>query len=745
MKFLLILILFVTTLSFSQNRKELTSEERAYLYHTVKNSPIFNNHFGKYFNYVGPKIVFPNKEVDYDSLENYITQYPDSLIIYTTEIRKAPKGLVIEAANKLALWELNRILMAKRGTPTELEPFKDDYEVFAQFLIKNLPPQALTKIDDQLYIPHPKLDNVLNPMLTFDDKTAMLGSYQFLTPNDQLVTINAISKSINEYIQQRTKEIYEGLYGSYSVFDNDLIAAGDGTISSQTFEDRESNEKSKWVNGLPKTFGLIPYQSKYSIGTGAISSKIDPLTFPSIDYTTVGDNKTTNLHIDVWAYNPEKQVTVIIEKNGLCYPLFNSGKSRFLSPDSTFAFNNSFKSKIDQLELVKIKDLNEMIYGKKGFDHWIKYNNKQKDKTELKITKLEKKFSDFGYSPIGVSKKKSKQKVARNKNDRDKLADYNLSSHPEEDERYKTQDEIVRLHKVYDEYKKKIRELEIEKKQALELLALYYRRLDDYKQAFGVKWAKYKLIDGKYVFEDSSIFNIKTQDFKFPERPMAEPFEVRLISIPEDCLSNTFDEVMVHVNMVDEVKDYDANLNIQFPLNSWRKDAQLLNNNDSIALNEIFDAILKKNLKFKITALAGGIGKWDGSKVIKDRKPLLGSTKTNIDSNYLKLRSSELIVKVGKEIEINTSSFTDGNNNDLKLENLENTNLVEQYKLTNQEIITLYRTASILNKFKTELISSAKHYLSEEDSKRIERKINKEWLKVKVSVGKVKIKLNDLK
>ena len=41
-----------------------------------------------------------------------------------------------------------------------------------------------------------------------------------------------------------------------------------------------------------------------------------------------------------------------------------------------------------------------MIHGKKGFDYWIKYNQKKKDQTELRIIKHEKKYSDFGYQKI---------------------------------------------------------------------------------------------------------------------------------------------------------------------------------------------------------------------------------------------------------------------------------------------------------------------------------------------------------
>src|SRR5690606_22362201 len=98
-----------------------------------------------------------------------------------------------------------------------------------------------------------------------------------------------------------------------------------------------------------------------------------------------------------------------IEKNGLNYHLFGSKDTRFLSPDSTFSEGTTFQSIINDLEFNKIAKINEMIYGKKGYDYWIDYNQKKKDATELKIEKKEKEYSDLGFAPITTSKKPSAQ------------------------------------------------------------------------------------------------------------------------------------------------------------------------------------------------------------------------------------------------------------------------------------------------------------------------------------------------
>ena len=123
MKQLYLFLFFFPTLVFAQINEGLTTEERAYLFHIVKKSPILDNLIGRYFDYQGPDIRFPNKEINYDSVELIIINQPEILVIRKEEIAKSPKGIISEAANKMAIWELNKVLLAKRGSEKELEPY----------------------------------------------------------------------------------------------------------------------------------------------------------------------------------------------------------------------------------------------------------------------------------------------------------------------------------------------------------------------------------------------------------------------------------------------------------------------------------------------------------------------------------------------------------------------------------------------------------------------------------------------
>ena len=173
MKIFLFFIALLPFISFSQTDENLTPEERAYLFHIVKKSPILDTNMGRYFDYKGPIIKFPNKSINYDSIEMLIIYKPEILIIRKEEIAKTEKGLIGEAANKMALWELNKVLLAKREGEKELEPYLTKYLRFEKMLVTYLPPSALKERNGKLE-PNKKFDNLTDPSLSFDDKLAFL-------------------------------------------------------------------------------------------------------------------------------------------------------------------------------------------------------------------------------------------------------------------------------------------------------------------------------------------------------------------------------------------------------------------------------------------------------------------------------------------------------------------------------------------------------------------------------------------
>ena len=719
---LITLFFLLPFFSNSQEKNNFTAEEKAYLYHIVKKSPILEKNIGRYFEYKGPMIEFASGDINYDSIESIIINQPNHLFIRSSEISKSPKGLLSEAANKMALWELNKILLAKRlDDETEFPFYIHKLEEFESILIKHLPTVAL-KEEKGIKKPHKKLYNLLDPGLSLDDKIKMIETYHFLNSNEQLGTLSAINLSINEYVKKRTFTFYTSLGGEAEIFENILVAAGDGSNTTGLLEEREKDEQGRWNKGLPKAVGLFPYQLEFNSEMNKGAS-IEPLRYSKNKLRTVGNNKITNLHFDVWGYNSKKQTTVVIERKGLSYHLFGSGKTRFLSPDSTFSDGATFQSIINQLKNDKIKVLNDKITGKKGFDYWISNYEKKKTESAKKINKYERDYSEYGYTSITTKNKMSR----KDKKERERMIEENPNqplkknfqpkTDSNKDKRSQLQEAIVRENESYKSYKKYIADLKYEKENAQKILAEYQLKLNEYNQLMGEKWATYTYKDGIYTFEDSTQFDMLTQEFQFKEKNKEEDFEIRLLSIPFSCLSKDADEVMLHIHLADAEPSYDARLQIHledaFDSDKFTITKQLITKEDSVAVKQLFESIMNKKLPLIISNKGNGIGKWNGQKTIKDENPnelnsYPGATETEkqqqrMDSTFSRLRKTELIIKTKQTILFEINSYTDPVSSNLSITNPTIQSLMTKNNLSKNDVLSAYRTGFIFKKIKTRI------------------------------------------
>ncbi len=756
--FTLLLFLFILKFTNAQDYPLLKAEERAYLYHIVKKSPILENNIGRFFDYRGPAIKHLNGEIHFDSIEEIIINQPEMLIIRSEEIAKSPIGLIAEAANKMAIWELNKALLeSRKGGDDKNEHFTKEYQKFENFLIGHLPSNAFKSKGDSLVM-HSKLDQVFNPSLSLDDKKALLQSFRYLDQEDALQVLKALNYATNAYTEQRAKEIYLALGGQADVFNNVLVAAGDGSNTSGLLEEREKDEKGRWNRGLPKAVGLFPYDLSIVEKINEKKKKttvIEPNRAPVRDFKTSGNHRMTNVHFDVWGYNAEKQTTVVIEKEGKTYRLFGSGETRFLSPDSSFAGRGTYQSLIDDLEKNKIANLEEMIYGKKGFDYWIAYNEKKKVETTLKIEKAEKKYSDMGYTPVTTSKNVTR-KVRKQKRKSKVLTDYQPKTKSNKKNKAEGQSEILFQYERRAAYIAKIKELEEQKEEAFETLQTYQTRLDGLKSRFGLYPLSYTERDGLYIFEDSTTFDMNTQEFVFPATKDTVPFEVRLLAIPNSSLSEQADEVMLHINVVDAEPHFDARLQLKlndiFESDSYTLQHNLLSQKDSVAMRLFFEGLLNKKVNFSIIARGNGVGKKIGHSIQKaypqneisaypgvtDEERLFNK----MDSSFADLRLSEVYVNLGREITLEINSFTDPVVSNLKLTQEELKEQMIKNVWSKNEILSALRTESILRKLKDEVNVLAGQYLSRTDAKIVIDRFNKEIQKTKISIGKSSLKAN---
>lgn len=754
-------LLLFTTFLFSiifakaQGNIELSAEERAYLFHIVKKSPILDNSIGRYFEYKGPDIRLMNKEINFDSIETIIINDPTTLFIRNEEIGKSPKGIIAEAANKMALWELNKVLLAARQGEKDLERYQNQYDFFTKLLIDKLPPSAI-KTDGEKQEPQKKIFAVLNPSLNFEDKAAMLATMNFLSEDEQLLVMDAINAAINGYVEKRCHEIYMALGGESEVFDNRLIAAGDGSETSGLLEEREKDENGRWNKGLPKAVGLFTYQVQMKAKEKRQKTVLEPLMFPVLDFISVGNNKLTQLHFDIWGYNSTKQTTVVIERNGKTYHLFGSGETRFLSPDSTFGTGTTFVGMMNELEHGKIADLKEKIYGKKGYEFQIKDAHEKKDDVEMRIMKEEREYSDMHNHTITTSPKapksvrKTKRKADLGASGSDPKVPPTITNANKKNKR-KGEGDIVGLYNQFEYYEKLIRDLEVEKQVAIDLLAVYQVRLDRYKSAIGSNWEPFTEKDGLYTFMDSTTFDLYTQEFTFKADSVQTPFEIRLLAIPNSPLSNDADEVMMHVNMIDAEPGFDARLQLKlndvFTSNSWDLNSPLLSANDSVPVRLFFEGLLQKKTNFVAVGRGNGVGEWDGNQTVRARNRSEWAsygTLDKMDSSMIRLRTTNVNIFLNRGISLEVNTYTDPVKTNLTPKNAEDLEVVKRYGLSGNDFLSALRTATVINQLKQELNVLAGTYLTREEAKIVIDRMNKVIDGMRVSVGATSFKWQDL-
>lgn len=729
--FLLSLLIFEQIKA--QTAAKFTAQEKAYMFHAVMKSPILKSNIGQYFEYSGPKIIWRDTILNYDSIETLIINQPELLFIRSSEIAKCPPGLVAELANKMALWELNKTLMAFRENdkPEQLS-FQKRMNSFNDLLVKNLPPSALVNENDSLY-PNPKMQKVFNPSLAFDDKTTLLNSFHLFSIEEQQQVIQGMNKSINEWVQNRTYELFCLLGGKTTHFNSQLIAAGDGSNTSGMFNEREKDETGRWNRGLPKAVGLFPYQFHIEQLENAREKELQPERFAFLNFKTAGQDRQTHIHADVWGYNAKKQTTVVIEKNNKSYVLFGAGDTRFLSPDSSFSEGSTFYALINELKYKWIAQLKETIYGKNGIDSQIKAWQKREASALLEIKTIEKRLSDQQLAEITTTKQGIK-------------------------ERKKDQQLLVDKYNEYENCKKKVAQYEKEKAQALLLLDKYQLLLDKYQKLIGTNWAKWIENKGLYTYEDGATFNLSTQEFVFPPSKSAESFQVRLIAIPFTALSQEADEVMLHVSVSDEESGYDKTIQLAgadlFASNSAELNDPLFTASDSVAVLNFFKLLLKKP-DVEVIARGQGIGKWEDGKISKWENAIQETSypgnsteerqKSKEDTLYKRLRRSELSAGMdNNKLVIEVNSYTDPVRSSFQTKNALLIDWLTKKQISENDALSAYRTANLLQHFKNELNVKAGLYLSREQAKIVIDYLNRSLEKVRISVGKNSVSLNEL-
>ncbi len=749
--FIIFFILFFASIqSIAQQDDNLLSFERACLFHIVKKSPSLNANFGQFFEYSGPVVLLKDGMVNYDSIEQIITNRPDLLFIRKTEIAKGPPGLLAELANKMAVLELNKILLDRRVQYVQNSSFSNaHYNDFEKILTKELPPIAVVE-KDSTFKPIKELYLFTDPALTFRQKVEFLSKNKNFTDEDRRKILNAFSTAINSYIQNRCYEVYQALGGIASDFESHLVAAGEGGNTSGLLAEFEKNLSGKWNKGLPKAIGLFPYQlERYN------TKEISPERVATISMNTTGNNKVTNLHFDVWGYNSKKQTTIVIEKNNKNYILFGAGDTKFLSPDSTFSGGSTLISVVNDLEKNDVGKLKERITGKKGIEEKLRTKIEKRAEVYKSIQVEEGKYMRFSNGKITV-KKKAPRKVrrARRKALDSQSEQPNQSAKPviksNKKKKRKKQVDLIDLYHQYENLTKEIQYYQQLRTEEIEKLSLYTEKLDFYKSALGSNILSYRIQDSLYIFSDSSTFDMRTQEFQFYPSKKPEPFFIKLIAIPDNAIASTADEVMLHVSKIDQDPRLTATLNLnlsdQFAPDKFDLKQALLTKNDSLALRTISEIILKNETPIVIQANGFGVGQWNGNSVVKDPSPTEINTypTSRTDSTYARLRKTAMYIQTNHKLIIEIESFTDPVRSGITINNKTLSEVAVKNNLSKNDLLSGLRTKTVMTTFQDEYIKWVANHYDANHARIIIDRFNNEFQKTRIRVGGINFKPKEL-
>jgi len=507
MKKLLLIISLFLSIQAKAGPTLLTPEEKAFLYHVIMKSPVLKRNLSDLVHFKGDSIIYKNKVI-YDDIEEQIIYEPSLLELNIQGFGNVSPGLLSELATKMALYALQNELSQSIPKTNTLHTDRI-FKLFMDKLLQSLPENA-TRIRNQELEVLPKILKLFNPGFSMNEKIAFINSIGIYSVQDQQQILNAYHKSIDLYTQEKALDYFLMLGGENLDFQNTLLAAGDGSGTAGLLREKD--------NGKPKGIGLFTYQTEIS----TIPNQIQIIQTPEKSFQLLGNKRTTNLHLSIWGFNSKNQTTVVIKNDSVSYVLFANNLTKELSPDTTFSGGKTYFTLLEEVQ-DKIDLLNEKTKGSSGLLNRIITINNTLLEANLTIDKNQEAIADIKKS----SSKSKKKKIAKH------------------------QDKIARSNHKKRLYQKKLEKAEFDLKVVKEKQLKWEGELKKMKSNLGEKQLSFKKIGDVFLFEDGSIFNAITQDFKFSDETSNDKFTIKLIAIGNAPMAKKVDEVQLHINVTE--------------------------------------------------------------------------------------------------------------------------------------------------------------------------------------------------
>lgn len=723
------LLLFAFFLSsflspFQAQQRLFTPEEKAFLYHVVMKSKVLERNASDHFHYKGDSVVYGEK-VDYDKIEEQIILEPSMLEVNTDALAECSPGLISEISTKMALYALHQQLMKRHEDKPE--GYSDHiFEEFMDTLAKAMPSNATRIRNGELDV-LPKLVDLLDPTFSMKEKVVYLRNLGGYNRHQEKKILEAYHYSVSSYVQKKGYEYYRLLGGPNTPFNNFLMAAGDGSGTSGLLGERETNEKGK---KKPKGIGLFTYDT-YILTNERNAEQIEVKKDPKRTIQLYGNGKTSNLHLSMWGFNSKHQTTVVVKKEGKSYLLYANKTTKELSPDSTHGGEGkTYHVQIRDVE-EKVKELEEGLFGKKGFEYWKKYYFEKLEDTKMKIVECEGDLNRLRYG--GTNGKKAYKKK---------------------------QSELERLYSLKATYTKKLAEAEYNLKEGHNKYKEYQLLLAQMKENIGTEIMTFEKKEDVYIFNDGSVFDARTQDLRFADTQNEENIQIQLLAIGSKALNKNVDEVQLHVNLVESApiegiyNEIRLQLKDEFKPDAFVLDSFAFNDFEKFQLQRIAAKMGTYNTVTYASVVGNGIGKKTQTGLVASDEPQLDTypAGTRADRERLKksrmfmdLRSSHLHVYFqDTSVYIDIDSYTDPVKSSMHARKPIIKAHFKGKDVTGNEVLSALRSYFVFEALLDELKIQAKKALKGEELSKCNERIAKLRSNIKVSInGKMDVTYAD--
>lgn len=743
------IIFFCSNSLSSQINPNLSPETRAYLFHIVRKSPILENNIGQAFEYKGPLVYLKDSIVNYDSLDRILINNPEFLTIQKSIIERCPKGVLLEASNKTAIYEMcSQIKAYSLGDPIRNQVMVNAF--FKQFL--DTLPKSLVSNKTIDLLTSPSTSPLIRTNISVKEKILELKFLGFTKSIDQKAILEAQSISLNKIIAERTIRLFELLGGSYTDIKSVLVAAGDGSYTNGLLEERDVDDFGNYNKGLPKAIGLFPYHFTLADDKRA---EVNTKRYTILTFNSYGLEKLTQFHFDVWGYNSKKQTMVIVEKGDNQYPLFGSRTTRFLTPDSSFTEGTTFMKYLSDLKDKRYVELNELLNGKLGYDERIKLLSEQLDEIEIRINEESGELGNLYTYDYKVGRRASKNTRKMIKAGKESQVINAPRKKTHQKPKGEKQDIIVALNEQYDETYAQLETLIDEREPIKAEFKEIQGRIQRLESMVGKNWQKFTEKDGLYTFSDGTTFDVYTQDLSFLPTEDTIPIIVKLISIPEDYEEEDSDEVMMHISCTDAIPYYDADLelvfNDVFSPDSYQYELPIFKPEDSAMISSIFKGFKKSKFPINFDLFGNGIGLWKDSLLIREpqQKELSSYPTTELNQGvsvreseqFKSLRKTTIQIKMNRSLQIRIASFTDPVKSNVSSNHFNTDEYCNTNGISKNELLSALRTRSILLELRKELVQYATVYLTNSETKKFIDVLDDAIQKSLIKVGNKLIKL----